>query len=42
MSQARDVDAAVASWERHMSNATRLALDTLGADTTINLAEMPP
>jgi DNA-binding FadR family transcriptional regulator len=40
--EARDVDAAAASWERHMSNATRLALDTLGADTTINLAEMPP
>ena len=40
--EARDVDAAVASWERHMSNATRFALEALGADTTINLAETVP
>ena len=40
--EARDATAAVACWERHLSNATRLALDTLGADTTINLADSIP
>ena len=40
--EAHDVDAAVASWERHMSNAMRLALDALGPNTTINLADTPP
>ena len=40
--EARDAEAAVACWERHLSNATRFALDALGADTTINLAESMP
>ena len=40
--EARDGAAAVACWERHLTNATRFALEALGADTTINLAETVP
>ena len=40
--EAHDGAAAVACWERHLTNATRFALETLGANTTINLAETVP
>ena len=40
--EAHDGVAAVACWERHLTNATRFALEALGADTTINLAETVP